>query len=155
MGDRRRFDLFSKLAEEHLNKDMKIIDVASGKGYLQAALRQRGFQEIISWDKRKKNASNRKGYRYGYFDWRTGEKYDAVIAMHPDEGTDHAIMYAAKHMVPALVCPCCIKPDASVYWGNHRFKNWVNHLKSLANNMLIQEVYLPMNGKSLVLILKP
>jgi len=156
MGDKRRFDLFSKLIEKHLDKNMKIVDVACGKGYLQAALLQKGFKNVISWDKRKKTAKNRRGYRYGYFDWRIKEKYDAVVAMHPDEGTDHSILYAVKNRVPALVCPCCIKWDAKVYWGDgSNFNNWVNHLIRIAENMTVEKQWLRMNGRNLVLIIKP
>lgn len=157
MGDSRRFDLFSKLAERHLNKESHIVDVACGKGYLQAAMRQIGFKHITSWDKRKRTSKNRKGYRYGYFDYRCKDMYDGVVAMHPDEGTDHAILYAGIHQVPALVCPCCIKPHAVPFWDRHNFHNWVIHLKQLANkhSLFVQESVLRMNGKNLVLIFKP
>lgn len=156
MGDSRRFDLFAKLTDKHIYRETAIVDVASGKGYLQAALRQRGFSNITSWDKRKKNGKNRKGHRYGWFNWKCKEEYGAVLAMHPDEATDHAILYAGKHKVPALVCPCCVKSDAVVFWGKHTFKEWVKHLKRLADNngLSVQEEYLPMVGKNLVLILK-
>jgi hypothetical protein len=158
MGDSRRFDLFAKLAEKHFKKDWKIADVACGKGYLQAAMRQRGFTNIISWDKRKKTASNRKGYRYGYFNWQCKEKYDAVIAMHPDGGTDHAILYAGKNRVPALICPCCAIGDAVAFWGQNKYPTWIKHLEKIANdrNLSIQKTNLtPMTGRRLVLILKP
>ena len=56
MGDSRRFDLMAKLIEKHIPKGFTIGDIASGKGYLQAALRQRGYRNITSWDKRNKNA---------------------------------------------------------------------------------------------------
>ena len=157
MGDSRRFDLFAKLTERHVRKDAHIVDVASGKGYLQAALRRLGYTHVTSWDKRKKNGSNRRGYRYGYFDYRTKECYDAVLAMHPDEATDHAILYAAKHHVPALICPCCIKPSAQPYWGQHTYGAWVEYLAQTATqaNLNVQETKLKMNGRSIVLILKP
>jgi hypothetical protein len=157
MGDSRRFDLFAKLAEKHIDKRCHVVDVACGKGYLQAAMRQLGFSHITSWDKRKRTSKNRRGYRYGYFDYRCKEQYDAVVAMHPDEGTDHAILYAGLRRVPALVCPCCVKPDAVPFWGTHKFSHWVAHLKILAekHNLFVQEYLLRMNGKNLVLILKP
>ena len=157
MGDVRRFDLFAKLIEKHLNKDMDIVDVASGKGYLQASLRQIGFKNITSWDKRKKNAKNRKGYRYGYFKYDCKEKYDAVVAMHPDEGTDNAILYAGLNKIPILICPCCIKWDAVVYFGKKSFNNWVEHLINLAekNSLNIKKTKLPISGRNLVLIMNP
>ena len=157
MGDKRRFDLFADLVEKHLNKDMNIVDVASGKGKLQAALRRRGFQNVISLDKCRKTRQNRRGYKYTYFNWECKEKYDAVVAMHPDEATDHAVLYAIKHRVPALICPCCVKNDAAPYRDRPMFKNWVAHLERLAvkGMMNVCKVMLAMKGKNLVLILTP
>lgn len=157
MGDSRRFDLFAKLINKHIPKTAKIVDVAGGKGYLQAALRQLGYTDITSWDKRHKYAANRKGYRYGYFNWQAKEKYDAVVAMHPDEGTDHAILYAGKNRVPAIVCPCCIKPDATVFNGDHNFKTWCKHLEKLASKNGLEVIWtrLKMQGRSDVLIIRP
>lgn len=158
MGDSRRFHLFAKLVEKHLDKELNIVDVASGKGHLQAALRELGFKNIVSWDKRKKNASNRRGgYRYGYFDYRCSEDYDAVVALHPDEGTDHAILYCGLHQIPGIICPCCIKPHAVQFFGRYDFSGWSDHLKRLAgkHNLSVQETVLPMNGRNFVMILKP
>lgn len=157
MGDSRRFDLFAKLAERHLSKELNIVDVASGKGYLQAALRQRGFKNIISWDKRKKNSSNRRGYRYGYFDYRCKEEYDALVALHPDEATDHSILYCGIRRIPGIICPCCVKPHAVSFFGSYNFQSWIKHLRSLAEkyNLSIQETVLPMDGRNFIMIMKP
>lgn len=154
MGDKRRFDEFAKLISGLIPKNAVIADVASGKGYLQAALRQLGYSDVTSWDKRRKNASNRRGYRYGLFQWDKAPKYDAIVAMHPDEGTDHAILYAAKHGVPAIICPCCIKPSAEVYWGRHAFADWAAHLEGLALrlNCRVRWADLPISGRNRVLI---
>lgn len=157
MGDSRRFDLMAKLIEKHIPKSFTIGDIASGKGYLQAALRQRGYRNITSWDKRNKNAKNRNGYRWGYFKWNTKEKFNAVVGMHPDEATDHLIKYAIVNRCIAIVCPCCVKPDAEILNGQYNYRNWIKHLKQLAENgnMNVIESVLPMNGKSIVLIVKP
>lgn len=157
MGDRRRFDLFAKLIEKSFAsfRTLPIVDVASGKGTLQAALRQRSFINIISWDRRPRNGKPRKFYRYGYFDFQAAPStYQLVVAMHPDEGTDHAILYAVKHRVPFIVCPCCTKPSAAPYWGRYNFQGWKNHLMHLARtgNMEVSETTLPMNGRNVVLI---
>lgn len=158
MGDSRRFDLMAKLAASHIPLTTHVVDVAAGKGYMQAALRERGFAAVTSWDKRPQQAKGRKFYRYGYFDFRSAPRdYGAVVAMHPDEGTDHAVMYAVKHRVPALICPCCVKPSAVMFNRRHTFHAWVEHLVSLAEagHMEVQTAMLRMNGKNLVLILKP
>ena len=158
MGDSRRFQLFADLVSRNLpDRSLRIADVAGGKGYLKAALHQLGYKNVVTWDKNRKAAKkqNHSGYKYGYFDYRTQEVYDCVVAMHPDEATDHAILYASIHHIPAFVCPCCIKPDAVLFNEKYNFHLWVNHLKRLAKGMDIQELYLKMQGRNLVLVLKP
>lgn len=159
MGDSHRFDLFGKLIAENLDPEISIADVAGGKGYLQASLRQRGFKKIETWDKRLATARkvHRNGYRFGYFDYKTAPKYDAVVAMHPDEGTDHCIMYAGLHRVPAIICPCCVKPSAVQFWETRKYNAWLDHLIKLAEqqNLTIQQKRLSMNGRNDVLILRP
>ncbi len=132
MGDVRRFDKMSEFVSRNLyKKDAKIADVAAGQGALQMALKEKGFKNVVSFDKRKKHYGGNR--RYQYFDYRTKEKFDAVVAMHPDEGTDHALMYAIEHHVPAFICPCCVKPDAVTYWGSScDYHAWTKHLEQLA-----------------------
>lgn len=160
MGDRRRFDLFAHLIDRNFPsyRSRPLVDVASGKGYLQAALRQHGFENIVSWDKRPRNGKPRRCYRYGYFDWKSAPRdYQLVVAMHPDEGTDHAIMYAAKHRLPFIICPCCAKPDAVPYSGKTHWQAWNKHLMHLARtkNMDVQLVELSMQGRNVVMIGRP
>lgn len=136
---------------------MKIADVAGGKGYLRLALSEHGFNDVTTWDKRKKRL--KKGnqiYRWFLYDQAPSD-YDAIIGMHPDEGTDHIIMYAAKHRVPFILCPCCIKPNAVAYWGNHKYQNWLNHLENMCKRHNIETVHtiLKMNGKNDVIIGRP
>lgn len=132
MGDPRRFHVFAKLVLEYIPPAASVADVAGGKGYLQAAMRQNGYERVVSWDRRPRYATRRSGYRYGWFDHRNAPEYDAVVAMHPDEGTDHAIMYAVERGVTALVCPCCIRPHATSYWGDGNYPGWCSHLQALA-----------------------
>lgn len=103
-------------------------------------------------------AKPRSGYRYGWFDHRSAPRdYALVVGMHPDEGTDEIIAYAAKHRVPFCVCPCCVKPHAAAYWGPKTFAPWVDHLARLAQDrgMEVTEAALPMVGRNLVLIGRP
>lgn len=156
MGDRRRFDLFASLiAERFPERRLYIADVASGKGALQAALRQRGYNAVTSWDRRKRNAKTRRGYRYGWFDYRSAPRdYDLVVAMHPDEATDQVIAYAAKHGKPFVVCPCCIKPTASTFWEQHCYAAWLDHLERFAteDGLAVERVALPMDGRKVCLV---
>jgi len=158
MGDSHRFDLFARMVATNFpKKDARIVDVAGGKGYLKEALRDLGYTNVLTMDKNRKAAKKQKhlAYKYGYFNCNTQEHFDCVVAMHPDEATDHAVLYATKHRVPAFVCPCCIKPDAAAFFERYNFPNWVNHLKRLARGMDVQELYLKMAGKNLVLKLTP
>lgn len=68
MGDTRRFRLMADLIARNVSdRSIPVADVAGGKGYLQAELRQRGFRDVISFDKRKKMAKGRKHQRYEWF----------------------------------------------------------------------------------------
>lgn len=156
MGDPRRFNLFAELISELLPNNLKIIDAAAGKGILQSSLKERGFDNIISYDKRNRRHKNL-NYRYGYFNFLTEDRADAIIAMHPDEATDHSILFAAKHRIPGIICPCCTKPSAQQYWGNHKYQNWLKHLINLAeeNDLKVELKKLKMNGRNDVLVLKP
>ncbi len=133
MGDKTRFCKFALMVQQYIPLEARVVDVAGGKGYLQMALRQLGYRDVTSWDKRKKYSRGR-GYRYGWFSWNCQEPYDAVVAMHPDEGTDHALIYAARRGVPALVCPCCIRPSAENFWGQHKYGAWCQHLEKLVTD---------------------
>lgn len=158
MGDPRRFHLFADFISKYLPKETHIADVASGKGYLKAALRQIGYRDVTCWDRRKKNGKLRQDYRYGYFLHNMPVSYQAVVAMHPDEATDHCILYAAKHRVPAIICPCCAKPSASQFVGsigNH--DRWIQYLVALARKgkLKVEEGELSMYGRNRVLVCYP
>jgi hypothetical protein len=159
MGDTRRFSLMADLISRNaLSRDLRVADVAGGKGYLQSELYRKGFRNVISFDKRKGMARGRKNYRYEWFTHDGTEPgYELVVAMHPDEGTDHAILYAARHRISCIICPCCIKPHGAEYRGKKDFEPWVRHLKAMAEGkrMTVSEAQLPMRGRNLVLICKP
>jgi hypothetical protein len=159
MGDPRRFHLMANCIREHFpDRHTHVADVASGHGALQAALRQLGYRHITSWDKRQRNAKNRLGYRYGWFDYRKAPSgYGLVVGMHPDEGTDHGVLYAVKYRVPFVICPCCITPSGSTYWGRHDFDGWCTHLMRLATSahFSVQVLTLTMAGRNVVLMGTP
>jgi hypothetical protein len=131
MGDPKRFDKFSSLIAERINKNAKIADVAGGKGLLRIALAEKGIKDVETWDKRQVHRSGKQ--RFAYFDYQTAPEYDSIVAMHSDEGTDHSILYAAKHGVSAFVCPCCAKGSAVAYWGANKYNEWIKHLLNLAD----------------------
>jgi len=154
MGDSRRFSAFADLIERNFAPTLAVADIAGGKGHLQAKLRKRGFGNVVSWDRRPKYAGPRRCYHFGLFDFRSAPRgYDLVVGMHPDEATDHIVMYAAKHRIPFAVCPCCVKPSATRYEG-YRYEHWLQHLASLAEaaRFRVTEAGLPISGRSAVLI---
>lgn len=154
MGDARRFDLFAKfIARQGFSQDTRIGDIASGKGYLQCALREQGFVAIESWEARP-GLRKRGTHRRQRFDYRTAPRgYALVVGMHPDEATDHIIAYAAKHRVPFVVCPCCVKPSASVLHGKYTYATWINHLRLWAERQgfCLSTSLLPMQGRNIIL----
>lgn len=160
MGDRRRFTLFADLIARNFPalRSAPIADVAGGKGYLQMALRQRGWSDITSWDKRKGYSKGRTGYRYGHFNHLFAPKhYGLVVGMHPDGGTDQIIEYAIKRRVPFAVCPCCVIPTARTYRGGNDYRQWCGHLTAMAEGggFDVMRTELPMDGRRLVLIGRP
>jgi hypothetical protein len=159
VGDPRRFSLLADLIQERFpDTRLPIADVAAGKGHLKAALYLRGYRKVTAWDRRRKLAKARPGQKFQLFDYRNAPRdYRLVLGMHPDEATDQIILYAAKHRVPFVVCPCCTKPSAVPYEGPTSFSAWANHLRALARGgrMVLEEVELPMGGRNLVLVGRP
>lgn len=158
MGDSRRFNEFAKLIEKQFNKKSSIADVAGGKGYMREALYERGFCKTETWDKRTVRLKNGHGkQRFEYFEWNKAPSYDGVIGMHPDEATDHIIKYCGLHRVKGLICPCCVKASAEVYWGRNKYKDWANHLEKLANSSNLEFYWfkMPFNGRNDAMLLMP
>lgn len=154
MGDARRFDVFANFIHSNFPNCKKIADIAGGKGYLQVALRNRGY-DVITFDKRKgrKNRPGKFEFQYRYFDSSVKEDFDLMVGMHPDEATDVIIVEAAKRNIPFAIVPCCVMPNAIPYWGQRSYKQWIEHLKKSAQKLGYQvyEKQLKMNGCNLVL----
>jgi len=155
MGDIRRFRLMADLIQGLIpNRNIRIADVAGGHAKLQATLRQSGYTNILSIDKRRKYASGRIGYRYGLFTYDIAEAFDLVVGMHPDEATDHIVIYGHKHQVPWVVCPCCVRPSAVSYGdGANDYHRWMAHLRVLGGGpKRVRTIQLPMAGRNVVLV---
>lgn len=161
MGDRRRFSLFAELLARNFPhaRDLPVADVAAGKGHLRAAMREHGFRRVICWDRRGKMAAGRASRRYQLFDYRTAPSdYAVAVGMHPDEASDHIVLWAVTHGRPFALCPCCVKPSASVYWGSRSSQGaWIAHLAGLARDrgFAVAETSLPMHGRNVVLLGRP
>jgi hypothetical protein len=155
VGDKHRFDLLAALIEYHFpNRDARIADIAGGQGWLQLALRERGYSYVVTFDKRKMR-KRRRGleYQYRWFDFGVREEFDLLVGMHPDEATDIIVVEACRRGVPFVVCPCCVMPNATTMWAAHNYRNWLDHLEREARRRGYgtERFYLRMNGKNAVL----
>lgn len=168
MGDTRRFLEFARLiGGQFTRRDFNVADIAGGRGSLRAALRNEGFGRITTFDPRQYAGRDKprparvrrcdpgQSHMLRLFDYRREPGYNLVVAMHPDGGTDHAVMYASTHQVPAVICPCCIMPSAAPYTGRQLPEQWRRHLVQLAKGMTHRWVTLPIKGANEVLILTP
>lgn len=158
MGDPRRFDAFAAFIATHFpDRELRIADVAGGRGWLQRALRERGYRHVTTFDTRNRHLYFRgQSYRRCEFaphlKWR--REFDLLLAMHPDEATDVVIDAACQWRVPYLVVPCCVRPTAWTFWERHTHPTWLAHLKreSARRGITAQELVLPIRGKNRVLL---
>jgi hypothetical protein len=159
MGDRRRFDVFARFIANQVPKpirgDVRVADVAAGKGALSFALREHGFTHITPFEPspRKGGQVRRLGIRAQLFTPEIARDFDLVVGMHPDEATDCILDGAAKAGIMAIVCPCCAKPTSWTYWGQKAPGQWVRHLvaKSASLGLPLSKTSLPISGASTVL----
>jgi len=154
MGDSRRFHLFAQCIKSNFPNASSIADVAGGKGYLNLALKNLGYKRVVTFDTRGKFRVNGIEYHTKLFDSTVPNEYDLLVGMHPDEATDHIIVEAGKRRIPFLIVPCCVKPSAITFWGNHVRRHWFAHLVKLAEsfNMQVNKTTLRMNGRNEVFI---
>ena len=131
--------------------------VAGGKGGLRSALYLLGYRNVVTIDKRHHLARGRPGGAYRHLDWNNEpDNYDLIVGMHPDQATDHIILFAARVGKPALICPCCVMPSAVTYGGRAGdFRDWIGHLKSLAARYRrrCEHFAIPITGRNEVLYL--
>lgn len=157
MGDPKRFDKFSDIIIGEFNPSANIADVAGGKGYLRLSLAEKGYKNVETFDKRTYHIRQGK-QRFQYFDYKSApNNYDGIVGMHPDEGTDHIILYCGKHRVKGIICPCCIKPSAVAYWNDYNYHEWKRHLEKLAddNGLVYNWKTIGISGRNDILIINP
>ena len=129
-----------------------LFDVAAGAGKLGRQLEARGFGPVHL-------AESRRG---SPLDWRFARRdLELVVAMHPDEATDHAVLLAGACGAALAVCPCCVKPDAVPFRhdgnGLREKSRWRRHLEGLAraSGLRTEWAALDMSGDALVLLGSP
>ncbi len=156
MGDKRRFYELAKFIKNNFpDENLKIADIASGKGYLQVALREQGYKHVISYDKRSKNTVNKKKYKqvYRLFSNKETTEFNLLVGLHPDEATDVIITEAARRKISFVIVPCCTKTTVTTFWGHNSYANWMKHLEDYAKLLKfnITTTRIPISGRNVVM----
>jgi hypothetical protein len=135
MGDPRRFDLFAKfianLVPPGERGEIRVADVAAGKGALSWALREHGFRRITPFEPapRRGGQVRRLGIRVEDFEPSFARDFDLLVGMHPDAATDCILSGAALYRRMAVISPCCVKPNAWSFGGRRNSRvDWHRHL---------------------------
>jgi hypothetical protein len=155
MGDPKRFRLTSELIEQRFpDRQARIADVAGGKGQLQSFLRQAGYRNVLSIDRRNRYAKSRKGYRFGLFSFETLERFDLVVGLHADDATDHVVLYGRRWNVPWIVVPCCVRPSGAPFGARaNDYHRWIAHLRKLGGGpTVVETITLSMKGRNVALV---
>jgi hypothetical protein len=128
VGDRRRHSVFADwIAERWPDRSLRIADVAGGHGALQTKLWLRGYENVVTIDKRQKRWTERNHYRYGLFAIEDAPAFDLLVGMHPDEASDLILAAALRYELPAAIVPCCPRPSVWEFSGHHN--EWIDHLQ--------------------------
>lgn len=139
------------IAERWPERTLRVADVAGGKGALQSKLWMRGYESIVTFDKRQDRWTERSHYRYQYFAVEDAAEFDLLVGMHPDSASDVILAAALKFSIPAAVVPCCPHPVEWEYAGKHG-EPWITHLQERSG---ARRERLPMKGANTVLIIDP
>lgn len=159
MGDKNRFSAFADFLQS-FEKDLRIADIAGGKGFLQKELRKREFRNIRTFDLHLD--TSRSGvidYCFSLFEPDMGQEFDLLVGLHPDAATDLIIFTAAKYHKPFVIVPCCVKKNKIPYRrgpkikGKTNFDYWNEHLIRTSQNFGFRtEInFLPIEGRNLVI----
>jgi hypothetical protein len=160
MGDSRRFDLFARFVANQVRPsirgDLRVADVAAGKGYLSWALREHGFIKVVPFEPhpRRGGQVRRLGIRAQEFTPTMAQDFDLIVGMHPDEATDCMLSGAALHRKMVIVCPCCVRPNAWSYSGaRNSHVDWRRHLinRSRQSGLELNQGALKMTGANALL----
>lgn len=148
MGDRRRHSVFADfIARRWPDRSIRIADVAGGKGELQTKLWLRGYENVVTIDKRQDRWTERNHYRYGLFTVGDAPEFDLLVGMHPDAASDVILAAALEHRLPAAIVPCCPRPGVWEFSGHH--SAWIDHLIERSGAWRTE---LPIKGANTVLI---
>ena len=162
VNDRRRFRAFANFIHKTYPNARKIADVAGGHGNLSYYLCELGYDATIidSRDAHLRRWIHRilrkRSIKQGTLvkiprviskvqdvDLRP---FDLIVALHPDEATEHAVYAAIKHDKDFAIVPCCVFPIDGIKRSE---RDWCEHLASLSTD--IMKTRLPIYGANIVL----
>lgn len=157
MSSPRRFEITAiNISKQFPNREICIADIAGGKGYLNLALKEIGYNNVISFDKRSRHVhKNKINFQYRLFNIDMAKDFDLLVGLHPDEATDLIIKAGSIYKKSFFIVPCCIMPNTVQFWDKYKFPVWIEHLKKYSiklgyNN--IQEIQLKFDGRNIALV---
>lgn len=151
------------LGGAHSWKGLTVLDVGGGRGQLSDLLVEKGAHCILV-DPRVAPARPERFVRLqASFDWEkglpahvleAGRRVDLVLAMHADQGTEHALRFALRHSCAYAIVPCCVYPTLNPErcfkdGGVRKWSTFVKYLLSLDSEA--QMVRLSFSGRSVVI----
>ena len=162
VNDSRRFPAFASFIHQTYPAANRIADVAGGNGRLSFYLRELGFEATVI-DSRDTNLPNRMRRMLRKESIRKGKlasipkiinkvededlsEFDLLVALHPDEATEHVIRMAIALNKDFAVIPCCVFPIDGI---KRSHDDWRDYLTTIAP--LTQTAYLPIEGDDVVL----
>jgi hypothetical protein len=149
MGDSRRHEVFAQFLARNFppKKYQSVLAVADGKGELALHLARSYRVRVIEANPRQEFYRKRVRYTSAWFDTCTPVEEDFIVGMHPDEATSLIIRNAERNGKGWAIVPCCVKGVDAIGVRN---ADWIRKLKSISTRR-IQETFLPIAGKNLVL----
>ena len=163
MGDKNRFKAFADFLLPKISKNARIADIAGGKGWLQAELRLRGFQNVCTFDRYLDTRRTKNGvswYCQSFFETDFAKDFDVLLGLHPDGATDTIIFSAAKYEKKFCLVPCCLTQNQIPFLRPRKIKGidafdiWCEHLISSAHVLGMQTKvdFLPISGRNKIIM---
>jgi hypothetical protein len=160
--DGRRFRVFAEFIHKTYPQVHRVADVAGGHGGVSFHLYRFGYAATIIDERdvhlpgRLKRVLRKESVKQGRIveiprlvkrvqDVDLGS-YDLIVALHPDEATEHVVRAGIEHGKDFAVVPCCVFPLDGVRRSR---EEWREYLISLSPD--IKTAQLPIDGANVVL----
>ena len=160
--DNRRFQAFADFIHKTYSHARKVADIGGGHGHLSYHLRDLGYDATII-DRRDMHLPRKLRRALRKLSVKQErlveiprmvcdvqdadlQAFDVLVALHPDEATEHTIRAAIDLDKELAIVPCCVFPMDGVKRSE---ENWREYLTSLSED--IQTATLPIRGANVVL----